>query len=462
MTSRSDFCSLTAEELIAGFKHHDFSPVEVTQAVLERTALINPKINAFFHISPDEALAAAHASEKRWLDNEPSGLLDGVPVSIKDSVATKDTPRWLGARAFIDRPWSTSDSPPAARLRESGAVIFAKTTMPDLGMFGAGVSTAHGITRNPWDLRFNTGGSSSGGCAALASRLGPLTVGTDIGGSLRLPAGMCGLTSIKPTQGRVPHLPPSPMRSAGPISRTVRDCALMLSVLAQPDGRDHSSLPPEGLAYHEHLDRDVKGLKIGLMLDMGFGLPLDDAVRKAVTTAAHRFSLAGAHVELVQPLNMDPMEAIERIFAVRLSVELNRLPMEQHADVHHLIRKMCRGIDRFTSAMYGESMDLLEGAKSEFLARTTAFDYVLTPILPVVGFPAEDVGPDPTAPMSVGPYTILLNQTGQPAASVCCGFDERGLPIGLQIIGPRFDDLGVLQIASFYENARDFTMKWPN
>lgn len=461
MADSSYLYSMTACELLAGYGKREFSPVEVTRAVLERTAVVNPRINALFHISADEAIEAAHASEKRWLGNGTIGVLDGVPVSIKDSVAAKGTPMWRGARAYMDRPWSTVDSPPAARLRESGAVLFAKATMPDFGMFGAGVSTAHGITRNPWNLAFNTGGSSSGGSAAVAARLGPLTVGSDIGGSLRLPAAMCGLSTIKPTQGRVPHLPPSPIRTAGPIARTVRDTALMLSVLAMPDARDYGSLPPDGLAYHELLERDVKGLRIGLMLDMGFGLPLAQVVRNAVEVAAQRFSSAGAHVEMMTPLCIDPMEAVERIFSVRSRIELDHLPPKKRADVHPLIRQMCANADHISAVMYGESTDLLEGIKTQVIALTAAFDYVLTPVLPVVNFPAEHVAPDPEIPMTVAPYTVLFNQTGQPAATVCCGFDERGLPIGMQIIGQRFDDLGVLQLASFYERAREFEMTWP-
>ena len=462
MTDCSKFCSMTASELLAGYRSREFSPVEVVRAVLERTAMVNPRINALFHIDADYALAAASASEKRWLRNEMTGTLDGVPVSIKDSVAAKGTPMWRGAKAYMDRPWSTVDSPPAARLRESGAVLFAKATMPDFGMFGAGVSTAHGITRNPWNLAFNTGGSSSGGSAAVAARLGPLTVGSDIGGSLRLPAAMCGLSTIKPTQGRIPHLPPSPIRTAGPIARDVRDAALMLSVLAQPDARDYGSLAPEGLAYHELLERNIKGLRIGLMLEMGRGVPLAPSVRNAIEIAAQQFGAAGAHVEMMEPLNIDSIEALAPIFSVRSRIELNHLPPEKHADVHFLVRQMCEKADHFSAVMYGEAMDRVEKIKAQVIALTAPFDYVLTPIMPVVNFPAEDVAPDPTEPLSVGTYTMLFNQTGQPAASVCCGFDERGLPIGLQIVGQRFDDLGVLQMAAFFETARDFKIIWPD
>ena len=249
MVGTADLCSMDATDLLQGYATRRFSPVEVLEAVLARTEELNPRYNAFFHLMAEDALALAAQSEKRWFAGLPTGTLDGVPVSIKDSIAAEGTPMWRGAKAYKDGPPSAYDSPPAARLKEAGALLFGKTTMPDFGMFGAGVSTAHGITRNPWNTAFNTGGSSSGGGAALAARLGPLAVGSDIGGSLRLPAALCGLATLKPTQGRVPHLPPSPLRTAGPMARTVRDVALMLTVLSRPDLRDYGGLAPERLAH---------------------------------------------------------------------------------------------------------------------------------------------------------------------------------------------------------------------
>ena len=222
MVSQIDLCSMDASELVAGYAARLFSPVEVLKAVLRRAEALNPLYNMFFYVAAEEALAAAAGSEQRWHEGRPVGLLDGVPVSIKDSVAAVGMPMWRGARAYMDNPASGYNSPPAARLKESGAILFAKTTMPDFGMFGAGVSTAHGITRNPWAPFYNTGGSSSGAGAALAARVGPLSVGSDIGGSLRLPASLCGLATLKPTQGRIPHLPPSPIRTTGPMARSVR------------------------------------------------------------------------------------------------------------------------------------------------------------------------------------------------------------------------------------------------
>ncbi len=462
MSETTDLCSLDATDLLRGYATRRFSPVEVLKAVLDRTEALNPRYNAFFHVMAEDALAQAVQSEKRWVAGVPMGTLDGVPVSIKDSIAAEGTPMWRGAKAYRDNPPSAYDSPPAARLREAGALLFAKTTMPDFGMFGAGVSTAHGITRNPWNTAFNTGGSSSGGGAALAARLGPLTVGSDIGGSLRLPAALCGLATLKPTQGRVPHLPPSPLRTAGPMARTVRDVALMLTTLAKPDPRDYGSLAPDHVVYEQHLDLRFRGRKIGLLLDVGYGAPAEPAVRRSVEAAAAAFVAAGAEVHRMAPLlDADPSEALDRIFSVRSRIELDHLPLEKRDDVHPLVRRLCARADAFTAMDYGAASDLLERAKATITARTAPYDYVLSPVLPVVNFPAEDVAFRPDDPMSVTNFTAMFNQTGQPAASLCCGFDERGLPIGLQIIGRRFDDAGVLALAQAYEAIRGFTPHWP-
>ena len=462
MDKTTDLCSMDACALLSGYAARRISPVEALSALMERTERLNPRINAFFHLMWEEAKAEAARSERRWMSGTPVGALDGVPVSIKDSIAASGTPMWRGARAYMDRPPSGYDSPPAARLREAGALLFAKTTMPDFGMFGAGVSTAHGITRNPWNTAYNTGGSTSGGAAALAARLGPLTVGSDIAGSVRLPAGMCGLATLKPTQGRIPHLPPSPIRSAGPLARSVRDVALMMSVLARPDARDYGSLPPDFLAYQDHLEVDVKGLKIGVLLDMGFGLPLQQPVRQAVVAAGETLAAAGASVEAMPTLlDGDPSQALHRIFSVRSRIELNNLPPERREGVHPLVRRLCDRADGFSAVEYGEATDIIEGVKTRVINRTSAFDYVLAPVLPVVNFPAERVSPDPEDPMGVASFTTVFSQTGQPVASVCCGFDERSLPIGMQIIGRRFDDRGVLALAHAFEMIRGFTPQWP-
>lgn len=318
MSEASDLCSLSAAELAAGYAGGAFSPVDMTRALLGRLDRLNPELNAFYFTDPDGALAAARASEARWRQGKPLGPLDGVPVSIKDSIAVAGTPMFRGAAPFRSRPPSTMNSPPAARLLEGGAILFGKTTMPDLGLLAAGVSSAHGVTRNPWNTAMNTGGSSSGGAAAVAARLGPLTVGSDLGGSVRLPAALCGLATIKPTQGRIPHLPPSAYRSAGPIARTVKDAALLFGVLAQPDPRDYGALAPDHQTYADLELSNLRGWRIGILDDMGFGAQAEPAIRAVVRRAADCLTDAGADVTAVGPLvDVDPSDAFNSIFASR-------------------------------------------------------------------------------------------------------------------------------------------------
>ena len=252
--------------------------------MLAHIAVWEPHIKALYAFDPDGARAAAKASTERWQKGEPIGPLDGVPVTIKDNIATKGVPVPLGAATTKLVP-AAADAPPAARLREAGAVIFSKTTMPDYGMLSSGLSSFHPLTRNPWDLSKNPGGSSAGAGAAGAAGYGPLHLGTDIGGSVRLPACWCGLVALKPSLGRIPIDPPYVGRVAGPMTRTVDDAALMMSVLSRPDRRDGMSLPPNDINW-KALDKSPRKLRIGLMLDLGVGQALEQEVRDVAVKAA--------------------------------------------------------------------------------------------------------------------------------------------------------------------------------
>ena len=300
---------LAATELVARYRDRSLSPVEVTRAVLDRIAAWEPHLHATYMLDGEAALAAARVSETRWLRHvsagENVGALEGVPTMIKENIATAGTPVPLGSAATELVP-AVRDAPPAARLREAGAVILGKTTMPDYGMLSSGLSSFHGLTRNPWDLSKNPGGSSSGAGAAVAAGYGPLHLGTDIGGSVRLPAGWCGIFTLKPSLGRIPIDPPYAGRVAGPMTRTVTDAALMMGVLAQPDDRDTMSLPAQSIDW-QRLERDVNGLRIGYLPDIGVGLPVDPEIAAAVEAAAKRFEAAGARVERMAPLH-DPRD----------------------------------------------------------------------------------------------------------------------------------------------------------
>ncbi|HRP21525.1 MAG TPA: amidase, partial [Alicycliphilus sp.] len=289
---------LSAAELLAGYRQRQFSPVEVARDVLEHIARWEPHLAATWLLRPEAALEQARASEARWLRGAPCGLLDGVPATLKDNIATAGDPTPLGTAAVPLVP-ASADAPPAARLREAGAVLIAKTTMPDYGMLSSGLSSFHALARNPWDLSKGPGGSSAGAGAAAAAGYGPLHVGTDIGGSIRLPASWCGIFGLKPSLGRVPIDPPYTGRAAGPMTRTVQDAALMMQVLSRPDARDSMSLPAQDIDWlrlEPGLER-LRGLRLGLLLDAGCGLTTDPEVRAAVESAARLFEQAGAIVE---------------------------------------------------------------------------------------------------------------------------------------------------------------------
>src|SRR6266700_2315426 len=281
---------LSAVDLIAGYRAKQFSPSEVLEDVLAHIAAWEPHIKALYLFDPDGARASARASSERWRQGEPTGALDGVPVTIKDNIASKGQPVPLGAASVKLVP-APKDAPPVARLREAGAVIFSKTTMPDYGMLSSGLSSFHPLTRNPWDLSKNPGGSSAGAGAAAAAGYGPLHLGTDIGGSVRLPACWCGLVGLKPSLGRIPVDPPYVGRVAGPMTRTVDDAALMMSVLSRPDRRDGMSLPPNDINW-KALDKSIRKLRIGLVLDLGIGQALEKDVREVAVKAAKAFDAA--------------------------------------------------------------------------------------------------------------------------------------------------------------------------
>lgn len=454
-----DFCSLSATELVAGYRRGSFSPVDVLDAVLARTARLNPRYNMFFHLETDSARAAAKASAQRWAEGQPQGPLDGVPVSIKDSMAMQGTPMRVGSVAMPGHP-SEADAPPTARLREAGALLFAKTTMPDHGMFGAGVSTAFGVTRNPWNPAFNTGGSSSGAGAALAARLGPLSAGSDIAGSVRFPAGLCGLASLKPTQGLVPHLPVVNTRVAGPMARHVRDVALMFDVMAGADGRDYGSVP--AMAAQAPSWRVPRGLRIGLLLDMGYADKPEPVVAQAVRRIADALAAAGAQVEEMPALlQVDPMPALAKLYALPMLARFEAMTAEQRDKSYPPLREFAESARSMSGLDHLAAMAAVDAAKTGVVHAIARYDYVLAPVLSTVNWAAEADSPHPEDIYRLTNFCGMFNQTGQPVGCLCAGFDERSLPIGVQVIGRRFDDRGVLQLAQICEDLRGFDVRWP-
>lgn len=456
---------LPAQDLLAAYRQRTLSPIEVMQAVLAHMERWEPHIRATYLLRPEHALAQARASEARWLRGEPQGLLDGVPVTIKENIATQGDPTPLGTAAVPLVP-AAADAPPAARLREAGAVMVAKTTMPDYGMLSSGLSSFHPLSRNPWDVSKGPGGSSAGAGAAAAAGYGPLHIGTDIGGSLRLPASWCGIFSLKPSLGRIPIDPPYTGRAAGPMTRTVQDAALMMQVLSQPDARDSMSLPYQPIAWGEY-DQGVqrlRGLRLGLLLDAGCGLPVEDEVRAAVEHAARLFEQAGAQVSLMQPFMTQAMlDGMDHFWRMRSYTDLQALPEVQRAKVLPYIRAWAESAAGMTGTQVFQASQQFHTTRVATVKACSGFDYVLSPVAPMPAFAAELPSPtnDPLRPLEHIGFTVPFNMSEQPAASVNCGCTASGLPIGLQIAGARFDDLGVLQVAHAFEQIRGPQRPWP-
>lgn len=464
MMTENEFCSLSAQEMLRAYADKSLSPVDVMEAHLKRAERANPDINALFSLRAESALKQARASQDRWVRNAPQGPLDGVPVLLKDSIKCISFDYFHGSAGYLGTR-ATEDAPPAARVKEAGGIIFAKTTMPDFGMLAAGVSSQFGVVRNPWNPQTNPGGSSAGSGAAVAAGIAPLAVGTDIAGSVRLPAAQNGLAGLKPSRGRIPHLQPSPLRAAGPMARSTDDAGLLMSVLIQPDARDYESLPAiDEIPFRrlsETPENFLRGARIGLMLDMGFGRALDNRIKDAVTSAAQLFEQAGADVELVPTLvDEDPMPPLNLFLQSRAHTELMSLPeARRHLVLPHLI-EWSRRIELASASDLSCALYKLEDFKARVTAVLAPYDFVISPTLSDVHFPAEAYGADDEDHFAHCNFAIPFNQTGAPAHVVCCGFID-GMPVGIQIAGRRHDDLGVMQAGAVFERLAGLDMPWP-
>jgi aspartyl-tRNA(Asn)/glutamyl-tRNA(Gln) amidotransferase subunit A len=460
----SDLHAWSAHALSAAYAAHEVSPVEAVRELLAHCERWEPHLHALFAQDAAGALSAAQASEQRWRRGQPLSPLDGVPLTLKDNIVTRGVATPLGTAASDMTP-AAQDSPPAARAREAGCVLFAKTTMPDYGMLSSGLSSFHALTRNPWDLSKNPGGSSAGAGAAAAAGYGPLHLGTDIGGSIRLPAAWCGVVGFKPSGGRLPINPPYIGRVAGPLTRKVQDAALLMAALARPDWRDACSLPKQAIAW-DQLGLEVKGLRIGLLLDAGWGLEPDADIVAAVRHAATVFEKAGAHVEPLAPFTTRAMaDGINLFWRVRSWMDLAALPAERRAQVLPYIRQWAAVGEQTSTAQLFHGFNQFAALRDAAVAACQPFDFVLSPVAPVSAYAAEWAGPtnDPLRAMEHIAFTLPFNMSEQPAISVPCAHTAAGLPIGLQIIGRRHDDLGVLRLARAWEQLRpaQALRSWP-
>ena len=457
--STTDLTAWTATELLAAYRNRTASPVEVTQAVLDRIEAVDPQLNAFCFVAADEALAAARASEQRWQDGEPVGPLEGVPVSIKDLILTAGWPTLRGSRTVDPAQSWDVDAPATARLREAGAVLVGKTTTPEFGCKGETNSPLTGITRNPWDTTKTPGGSSGGTAAAVAAGLAPLSVGTDGAGSVRIPAAFCGNVGLKPSFGRVPAFPLSPFGTVshlGPHAMSVPDAVLMLSVLQRPDARDWTSLPPTDVDPTDGLDDGIDGWRIAYSPRLGFVDRVDDEIAAAVDGAADVLASLGAHVEAVDPGFADPLEITTGLWFVGAWTLWNTLTPDQQAVTDPDFAAEAELGSSF-SALDVQRLHLRRGELGAGLRQfMTDWDLIVTPTVAVPAFDVREPGTVALTPdhmLGWTPFSYPFNLSQQPAITVPCGLTAAGLPMGLQLVGPMFADHRVLRAARAYESA---------
>jgi len=460
----TDLAMTSAADLVDGYRDRTISPVDATQAALDAIERLDPAVNAFVLVDRDGALAAAKESEARWHAGEPLGPGDGVPTSIKDALLTRGWPTLRGSRLIdASQDWP-DDAPSVARLRETGAVILGKTTTPEYSWKGVTDSARFGVTGNPWDPGRTPGGSSGGSATAVALGMGAWSLGTDGGGSVRIPAAFTGTVALKPTYGLIPLYPPSPfgtLSHAGPMTRTVRDTAALLDVVSGFDHRDWSAMPTPRTSYLEGLDDGVAGLRVAYSRTLGFGRN-NPEVEAAVDAAVGALADAGARVDEIDPGFGDPVDAFNVLWfsgAARVLATYDDV-----SGVDPGLQRAAEAGRGYSAADYLDATAVRMDLGLRMGAFHTVYDVLLTPTLPIPAFPTgRDVPDGSPSPDWTGwtPYTYVFNLTQQPALSVPCGFTGDGLPVGLQIVGPRHADALVLRVGQAHQAATDWHRRRP-
>jgi aspartyl-tRNA(Asn)/glutamyl-tRNA(Gln) amidotransferase subunit A len=453
--------AFSAAQLVDGFRLKAISPVEVAKAVLARMEALNPSLNAYCWVDRETALEQAQASERRWHAGRELSLLDGVPVSIKDNIQVGGMPTLYGSLAVERETAWQPDGPAPARLREAGAVMLGKTAMPEFAHKIVTDSPLTGVTRNPWDLKRSPGGSSGGAAAAVAAGLGPLALGTDGGGSIRVPCAWSGIFGLKPTFGRVPHYPRGPfgpLSHVGPMTRTVRDAAAMMQVICRPDVRDWHALPADNTDYVSGLDAGVKGMRIAFSSQLGLeDVSVEPEIISAIEAAVEVYRRLGATLVPADPPAVAQCNAVHgTMWASYCARVVRSYPGKRQTFDPSLLALADAGEglprDAFLEATIGRIE--LGRTMGEFFA---GYDLLLCPVYPTV---APKVTPDPHAPALLPRFTNWCNQTGVPAASVVAGLSTDGLPIGIQLVGRRFADADVLRASFAFEQAHG-SCPWP-
>ena len=467
MTDTNNLALFSAIELLELYAARKLSPVEATRAALDQIAKYDDQVNAFALVDEEGALAAARQSEERWQRGEPCGQIDGVSTTIKDLLVTKGWPTRRGSQTTDAYATCMEDAPAVERLKEHGAVLLGKTTTPEFGWKGVTDNPLTGITRNPWNTNLTPGGSSGGAAVAAALGMGALHIGTDGGGSIRMPAAFTGIFGHKPSFGRVPAYPLSPFGTVahvGPMSRTVADSALMLNVISGFDARDWFALQDQGLDFTNTIKDGVKGLRIAYSADLGYAR-VDDDVSASVAAAVQVFSDLGATVEAIDPGFEDPYEIFEAHWYTGAANAIRDISPENRAMMDTGLIEIAEQGEKIGLMDYMAAVNARGALGQHMKMFHEKWDLLITPSLSITAFeaglevpPNLSGGSDQKRWMEWTPFSIPFNLTQQPACSVPCGFNAHGLPIGLHIVGPMFEDALVLRAAAAFEQARPFKM----
>jgi aspartyl-tRNA(Asn)/glutamyl-tRNA(Gln) amidotransferase subunit A len=463
-----ELCWMPASLIASLIRRKKVSPLEVVEAVLDRVAKVDPKLNAFVTLTDEQARKDARAAERAAMRKGARlGALHGVPFSVKDLVTTRGVRTTFGTPLFRDHV-PTEDAPMVERLKAAGAIMLGKTNTPAFGWIGATHNLVFGPTRNPWHLDRTPGGSSGGASAAAAAGFGPLHIGTDGGGSIRIPASFAGVFGFKASYGRIPIYPVSgawSLSHVGPITRTVTDAALMLNASAGPDERDQYSLPAERVDYVKALGGGIKGLRVAYADDLGFVEALDPEVRAACATASKAFRELGARMDVVNPRWPSPADAWAQLFCGGIATRMAPF-LDRRDEIEPGLQRIIEGFldappTRYVQAWF-DRLAWWQHPRALF----ETYDLLLTPTVACPPFPigldnATEIAGRPVPAYAWTPFTWPFNITGQPAASVPCGFTRDGLPIGLQIVGRRYADATVLRACAAFEKARPWAPKRP-
>jgi aspartyl-tRNA(Asn)/glutamyl-tRNA(Gln) amidotransferase subunit A len=460
-------CYLSASELAAAIRAKTVSPVEVTRAVLERIDRLNPALNAVCISMADEALAAAQQAEAAVIAGKALGPLHGVPVTIKDILYVKDVRTTSGSKLY-EHQITREDSPSIERLRRAGAILIGRTNTPEFGWKGVTDNRVFGITRNPWNPALTPGGSSGGAAAAVAAGLGPIGIGTDGGGSIRIPASFCGVVGLKASFGRVPNYPPTAVdsvRHTGPLTRTVTDAALVLNVVAGSDECDPSSLPATPTDFVKELDRGIQGLRLAYSPDLGFAR-VEPEVAQLCQRAASRLTEAGAALEQVDLDWADPYECWRVFFYGGIAAFLADKLAAQGDLLDPGLRDVAMAGIKLSAVDYVNALFQRNAFWQKVRGLFEHYDLLVTPALAVLPFPVgqDNADSQPNQPprhLQWTRFTYPFNLTGQPTISVPCGWTQNGLPVGLQLVGRRFDDATVLRAARAFEQIQPWAQRRP-